>query len=371
MYIDYSRAKEIFALMLERYQGKRYPFQNMEEDLPQHLVLAEVTADPLRLARHLFFSCHYMRGTVISSHAFRVLNDLQKESPWLFTEDILVLTTPLQVSQALGSKIKWHQEAIGKAWLQNARTLHREWKGDPRNIFRGVKSKETLYRRVMGRKYRPKEPNRYTGFIGFQEKMTSMLAYFLEATGLIEPNPLSAPIDFHHFRVYLATGMINVTESEVRYEKVKRLGIQLAERLQRDFGLSQVEYGDVIWLWSLRSCRRSPHNRTIEVEHAESRRLTREVVPVVWSPNQIGAHERTCGRCYIADHCSFGIPAGIYYKSGVFRLIPRMSPPQGNIFAAVEIPYESLEGRRHRDEFRSRFDGEPEERRGTQLSFLQ
>lgn len=355
MYIDYSRAREVFTLMLERYRSRRYPFQNMEEDLPQHMVLPEIAADPLRLARHLFFSCHYMRGTVISSHAFRVLNELQCEYPWLFTDEILILTSSNEVGEALGTKIKWQQEAIGRAWLENARTLHREWRGDPRNIFKEVKTKGALYRRVMGQKYRSKVSNRYTGFIGFQEKMTSMLAYFLEATGLIEPNPLSAPIDFHHFRVYLATGMIVLTVSEVRYEKVKQFGIQLAERLQRDFGLTQVEYGDIIWLWSLRSCRRSPHNRTTQIVESGSDRLVCRVVPVEWTASQIEAHNRTCGRCYIADYCRFGIPAGIYYNSGVFRLIPRPLPPQSSIFTATEMPYDVPETSARHNVFLTRF----------------
>ena len=353
MRIDYLQAQKIFSLMLKRYRAKQYPFQHIETDLPQSLVLPEIVSDPLQHARHLFFACHYMRGTVISSHAFRILNELWKEHSWLFTNEILFMRDADSVAEALGTKIKWHKDQIGVAWLENARTMQEEWEGDPRNIFAGVSTKEALYRRVMGSKYprpyrhrktRHKKPrSRYRGFIGFQEKMTSMLAYFLEATGLIAPTALSAPIDFHHFRVYLATGMITLEEDSVRYEKVKALGIRLAERLQADFNLTQVEYGDIVWLWSLRSCRRAPYNKTVEVA-VPGGGSVRQPVPVTWSEAQSRAHNSTCGRCLLADHCQFGVPAGVYYDTGIFLLRTRTSPPQQSLFTAVELPFEGHKG---------------------------
>ncbi len=336
MYIDYQRARTVFGLMLDLYKRRAYPFINLEKDLPQNLVTAEIQSNPLSLARHLFFACHYMRGTVVSSHAFHVLNKMQEKHPWLFNEEILVLTTAGQVSDALGEHIPWHQVQVGKLWLANAHTLHREWGGDPRRIFSGSPSKKTLYKRVMGRKYKGYR-GRCEGFGGFREKMTSMLAYFLESKNLITPTPLSAPVDFHHFRVYLATEMIRVKTDTVRYEYVKKLGIRLAEWLQREFSLSQVEYGDIVWLWSLRSCRSSPHNSSREVvlDTGQTRRIP---VSITWSEGQLRSYARTCGRCYIADYCTYGVPAGPYYTTGLFHLLERQPPPQQNLFLSSELP---------------------------------
>jgi hypothetical protein len=357
MHIDYRRAHEVFALMLDRYQTGQHPFVNIETDLPQNLVAPWITADPLRHARHLFAACYYMRGTVISSHAFRILNELHAEFPWLFNDEVLLFTTERDIKAALDTRIKWQSSQISSFWLRNARVLHEEWGGDPRAIFAGNPSRHTLYRRIIGQKYRHNGKHvahRHQGFDGFQKKMASMLAYFLAATGHIEPTPLSAPVDFHHLRIYLATRMIDGVGSEVRYERVKDLGIQLAEYLQREFGLSQVEYGDIIWLWSLRSCGRAPYNQCTAIEGPNGREI-RVPIPVTWSEVQVAAHTRTCGHCTLADHCTFGVPAGVYYTSGVFTLLPRTLPPQGRLFAAAALPVLLQPVRDVSDPFPARF----------------
>lgn len=363
--INYPRAKVVFAAMLERYRTNQHPFVNYQADLPQNMVLDEVKKDELRFALHLFFACKYMRGTVISSHAFRVLNQLQQEAPWLFQPELVAFASQAEVQAVLGAKIPWQQEQVAKLWRNNARVLNDEWSGDPRRIFAGTRSKEVLYRRVMGPKYKEYETvsgrkvrmsNPHQGFGGFQEKMTSMLAYFLEATNLIKPTSLSAPVDFHHLRVYLATRMIEIDGASIRYERVKMLGIKLAERLQRDFGLTQVEYGDIIWLWSLRSCRYAPHNTSEANTNATGKKILLPV-EVTWTPGQIQTHEKTCGRCRIADHCDFGIPPAVYYTEGIFSRVPRTVPPQLRLFMAKDFAVANRPDDVVRDEFQSRFLG--------------
>jgi hypothetical protein len=335
--INHDTARDVFGLMMERYMTRRYPFQQLEVDLPQNMVRAEVQDDPYRLALHLFYSCHYMRGTVISSHAFRVLNQLQEESPWLFQPEVAGFVSPGEIADTLGKYIPWQKTQVGTLWRNNSRVLQEEWQGDPREIFRGVTTKEDCYRRVMGRKFKEygmeggKRRRLYqtdhTGFGGFQEKMTSMLAYFLEATNLIKPTMLSAPIDFHHLRIYLATGMIMTTTSDVRYEHVKELGIKLAEWLQAEFGLTQVQYGDIVWLWSIRSCRIAPQNASIEETKTDGK-IVRVPVPLTWSVEQTKAYAKSCGRCALSKRCQYAVPAGPYYTTGRFTLLKRKEPPQ-------------------------------------------
>ena len=332
MQIRYAHAKRVFEVMLAQYRTQAHPFRAMEKDLPQYLVLPEIRACPKRHARHLFFACHYMRGTVVSSHAFVQLNEMWRQHPWLFTEDILLMTNRQMVTDTLLSFIPWQSEQVGRLWLENAHTLDREWGNDPRNIFT-VSAKKALYRRIIGKKMF--RTSRYAGFGGFQKKMASMLAYFLAAEKLIEPTTLSAPIDFHHFRVYLATQMIEIDVEAVRYEKVRELGIRLAEYLQSEFNLSQVEYGDIVWLWSLRLCRHAPVNRTREQEEGSR---VREIVPVTWTKAQVAQFARSCGTCAIAPYCKYGVPSGTYYTTGVFRLLLRELPPQSLLFVRDDLP---------------------------------
>lgn len=379
--INHGRAQTVFGLMVERYMTRRYPFQQLEVDLPQNMVRADVQDDPYRLALHLFYSCHYMRGTVVSSHAFRVLNQLQDESPWLFQPEVVGFVSSEEVSNTLGKYIPWQKAQVGKLWRNNSRVLQTEWQGDPREIFEGVKTKEDCYRRVMGRKFkeyheedgkrRRVHRSNHTGFGGFQEKMTSMLAYFLEATNLIKPTVLSAPVDFHHLRVYLATGMIESASRSVRYEQVKELGIELAEWLQAEFGLTQVAYGDIVWLWSLRSCRFAPQNASME-ETKPDGKVVRVPVPLTWSPPQVTTYTKSCGRCAVSGHCQYAVPAGPYYTTGRFTLLKRIEPPrwQPTLCILDEVPAvrrprrqkqegtsESLPAPVVQDDFLARFDG--------------
>jgi hypothetical protein len=230
----------------------------------------------------------------------------------------------------------------------NARVLNERFAGDPRRIFAGVRSASVLYRRVMGRRY--DRAVKTVAFHGFLEKMTSMLAYFLEAEKLIAPTELSAPVDFHHLRVYLATEMI-VTEGErVRYEKIKALGIKLARWLQREFDLSQVEYGDIVWVWSLRSCRRAPSNACVSRLLPNGRELRTPRV-ITWTDTEVISHNQSCGRCAVASYCRWGVPAGVYYTLGHLEKIPRTQPPQLRLFTSEELPSQ----RRPEEPFRHRF----------------
>lgn len=353
MRIDYIRAEEVFGMMVGPYRNREHPFINYERDLPQNMVLPEVRADPLRFARHLFFACHYMRGTMISSLAFKLLNDMQLSDPWLFEPEAVAHEDLEVLEEVLGRYVPWQKKQISELWRANARVLLQEWKGDPRRIFRGVKTKEELYRRVMGAKYREYEQvdgkrklikNPYQGFGGFREKMTSMLAYFLAATKLVPLSKVSAPVDFHHLRIYLATNMIVTDRELVRYEDINQLGIRLAEWLQKRFGLNQVEYGDIVWLWSLRSCRASPHNASEKVV-LEGRRRVKQVIPVTWTPAQQAKWMKTCGLCAIASKCDHGVPPGPYYTTGKLTRVPKTQPPQASLFDPNELRFTKDGGR--------------------------
>jgi hypothetical protein len=356
MHIDFERACTVFAIMLERYRRLEHPFIDLERDLPQTMVLPEIQADKLRFAQHLFFSCHYMRGTMISSLAFKLLNQMQQEVPWLFRLEEVTMVPLEEIEAALGRYIPWQKTQVSKLWQHNARLLWSAWGGDPRKIFKGATSKEDLYRRVMGEKYREFAvvdgkrqliPAQYVGFGGFREKMTSMLAYFLSATKLIPPTKLSAPVDFHHLRIYLSTRMIESDEEMVRYEDINLMGIRLAEQLQKHFKLTQVEYGDIVWLWSLRSCRASPHNASEKVE-LEGRSRVKQVIPVIWTPAQVRKYDSTCGLCSIAGYCDYGVPPGPYYTTGKLAKVRKVNgPPQDKLFGPEELVFDRLPARKN------------------------
>ncbi len=327
--IDKARAREAFEPMLDLYHRGKYPYDRPETDLPQNLVPKEIASKPLQFALFLFYACLYMRGTVVSSDAFKQLIRLWKNERWLFDPVQVAKSNPWEIGLILYGYISWRFDQIGVFWFDNSIVLLEDWDADPRNIFKGTVSEQELYDRIIGR-------NGYRGFKGFQMKMSSMLSYFLAATGLIPHNELSAPVDFHHLRVYLSTMMIVVFGTvRIRFEAVEHLGIELAKWLQREFSLTAVEYGDVIWLWSLKLCRKAPYTKSrvtyMDVEMGDGRIIKDKKVRVPhdvdWAvPAYRRLHDRSCGGCAIAPWCKYGVPAGTYYDIGQFWLRERTSP---------------------------------------------
>lgn len=327
--IDRARAQEAFEPMLDLFHRGQYPYDRPGIDLPQNLVPKSIASKPLQLALFLFFACLYMRGTVVSSDAFKQLIRLWKNERWLFDPAQVMKSNPWEIGLILYGYISWRFDQIGEFWFQNSLVLLEDWDGDPRNIFKGTVDELILYDRIIGR-------NGYRGFMGFKMKMSSMLSYFLSATGLIPHNELSAPVDFHHLRVYLSTMMIVIFGSlQIRFEAVEKLGIELAKYLQAKYQLTAVEYGDVIWLWSLKLCRKAPYTKCkvtymdVETDHGLIRnKKVRVPHEVDWQlPAYRRMHDRSCGGCAIASWCKYGVPAGTYYDIGQFWLRERDEPP--------------------------------------------
>lgn len=356
MHIDKPRARKVFALMLAQYQARQHPFLSLQTDRPQHHVPASLSEDPLQLARFLFYLCLYMRGGIDSVHAAKQLSLVYGQHPWLFTSEVLVLGEE-DIAATVAPYIPLFRERIGRFWLHNARVLWERYDGDPRLIFDGVKSAPESYYRTMGVRYRPSTINQqrstgelllrvdgataYQGFRGFREKMTSMIAYYLFDMKLIkESPPLSAPIDYHHLRMNLQTGMIVVAGTKpIRYEQLVPIGIELALYLQQHFKLPMHEYGDIVWLWSKILCGQAPQNRSVVVTDNPVR-VTRAPAVLTWDEADREAFAKSCGECAVREECRFSVPSGEYYTQGQIRLIPRRDPPkiQPLLFAIPALP---------------------------------
>jgi len=330
-FIDTDRARNVFEPMLDLYHKGQYPYDRPDVDLPQNLVPKKIASNELFFALFLFYACLYMRGTVVSSDAFKQLIRLWKNERWLFDPKQVVRSNPWEIGLILFNYIPWRFDQIGQFWFNNSKVLLEDWDGDPRNIFADTVDEQVLYDRIIGR-------NGHRGFMGFKMKMSSMLSYFLSATGLIPHNDLSAPVDFHHLRIYLSAMMIVLLGTmKIRFEAVEHLGIELAKWLQKEFALTAVEYGDVIWLWSLKLCRKAPYTKSrvtyMDVKMANGRVVKNKKVRVPhevdWAkPAYRRMHDRACGGCAIASSCKYGIPAGTYYDIGQFWLRERDSPAQ-------------------------------------------
>lgn len=333
--ITMRRAYAVIGAALDAYTSKRYPFQNIF--LPQDVLSARVRANAHLTALVLFYSCHYMRGTIKSNYALRKIVELQESTPELFVPAHACTLSHAQVRAHLHAMIPYKSAEIATSWIENSRRLTLHWEGDPRVIFLRAKTTDELHRFVANRAS-VRLPTRTgnleeDGFLGFQKKMAGMLAYFLESCGLIAPfaRETTPPVDFHHLRILVATRVIRFPEREsARYEELRPLGEVVYTRYLHKTKARMRELGDALWLISQRLCANSPVTETLNGSL---------VVPDWGNLATLRRYEHTCGSCPLEAHCAFAVQANAYYKRGYFELNrPRPKPPIAPLYSADDAP---------------------------------
>ncbi|MDE2071437.1 MAG: hypothetical protein KGI70_01725 [Patescibacteria group bacterium] len=362
--VDYPRIRDVCALLIESLRQHKFPYNVTKP--PQEYVPAEIRADPLVHALVLFGTCHFMRGTIQSDFAIRQMVKIWRTHPELF--DPVFLSTKQATKQYVFDRLKpflmYRLFEIPKLWLGNFKRLERDWSGDPRRIFDGVTNADEMYRRVVNKnsssKYRTM-PGKLEGFVGFREKVASMLAYFLMDSKLIPEFPVSTPVDFHNLRVFFATeGMryANGDGTKLRYETAAAVAVPLVERLVKEQGYSMVELGDALWLQSVGACRYAPGNKTLgrlksgqknegrhRLEYKPQARQELNVqfyTPDWQDPTDVHKHELTCGRCQLRGLCTMNVASGFYYEDGNIMMRAR-TEPMSNLFG--ELHYHAPEER--------------------------
>lgn len=345
--VDQSLVDIVCDRLIGALRTRQYPYEANDMPLPQRHVPMEVRDNPLHHAQFLFYACHYMRGTIQSELVFQVLARIWNTDRFIFDphrlasmereEAIPILTRSL-------SEIGYKTTEVTAFWYDNSAKLSREEDGDPRRLLLGVETPSDAYGRIVNAKkskiWKSWTPDRVRstggGYLGFQEKMTSMLAYFLVDAKLIPAVPLSPAVDFHLIRVMLASGAITLLEGHTcaRYEDLNWLVISALSSYMRRKRVNAVELGDALWVLSGQLCRLSPTNRT-QRSKGTNVRVDRQSLPEIvepdWdNPNTITRWMKSCGSCPIRDLCRFRVPSGTYYEKGAFTQKERPHPPNGN-----------------------------------------
>lgn len=324
-FIDYEQGEVVFGGLLRAYKRKVFPYDVV--DLPQDLIPDAIKHDPLTHACFLFGVCHYMRGGIKSSLAVRQLVKLWEYDPRFFQPWYAETLNSAVFRNILEGFIMYKADEVSKAWPENSARLVKFWDGDPRNIFDEVKNNPSiLYRLVTNKKARGKKPKEEKGwgFICFQEKMASMLTYFLLDAGLIERITIVPPVDFHLLRLMIATGVLKVAEGGSRYEHMAPLGIKVLQEYCDKYDIDTVTSGNTLWPLSEGLCSKTPGNETVKADRDKG---NAKPLKIVWeNPNHYARFMRSCGSCPIEGLCKFNIPSGISYKGAGLRVIPRLNP---------------------------------------------
>lgn len=337
--INHARVEAVLGALMSAYVNNEYPYNldavRLPHD-PRHMPRtlkpgSRNLEDKEGKTRAMFFwnVCYYMRGGIKSNDAVIRLGQMYDEHPELFScacivdktqdggEDILKheIRTTLQ-KVGLGFR-----EAVSRQWVENALRMQAQYDGDPRRIFEDVSSYAACLDRIQNK-------HGGTGFIGFQEKMVSMITYYLMDDGLIDEFVFPIPVDFHVARISIANELVSFPDVPHGTDLYSRTLLDTLRGIYFEYahehGVSPLRLCDAVWLLSVALCGKQPGNVTFEPNGRNNRTGRKTLlVPQIADPsNELHreAYAETCAKCPIEQHCQFNIPGADYYIAGSLNI---------------------------------------------------
>jgi hypothetical protein len=321
--IDWVKANLVLGRLMLAYENNEFPYSLDSVRLPhdpRHMP-ETLPRGGTEHAMFLWTSCYYMRGGIKSVAAFQLLSNVYDDSPGLFDAETAAEEDPEYIGDLLKShRLGYRYTQIGNFWVENAKRLHKRWDGDPRNIFDGVSDYETSLKRIQN-------DFKGGGFQGFQEKMVSMITYYLMDEGLIEPYVFPLPVDLHVMRVATATEMLKFEGYEKDENILSKRALDMARQLfylyARNNNIDTLRLCDAVWLLSNALCGIQPGNVTMEPKGRKNRNGRSTIlVPVevdTSDPKQQRDYRRSCQSCPIETECKWNVPGKIYYVQGELK----------------------------------------------------
>jgi hypothetical protein len=317
--VNWDRVESVLGALTAAFEAGAYPYYldsvrvpHDHRHLPRNLKLGG-----LEHAQFLWALCYYMRGGIRSVDAARMLAKLYEDHPSVFNFHLAAKMDPAFFNLLLDLYIGYKHGEIAELWVENAQRMVERWDGDPRLIFEGVTTYEVSLQRVMN-------DNRGGGFIGFREKMVSMILYYLMDEDLIRYFVFPPPTDFHLLRIMLATDMVTLdgipADGNLLNEELKAVARSVFFDYAQRHGENPLRLCDAVWLLSGALCKSQQGNIVLEPngrQHRDGRHTV--LVPMaveVTNRGQQRTYHRTCGSCVIQRDCRWNIPSKYYYVWG-------------------------------------------------------
>lgn len=280
-------------------------------------------------AMYFWNICSYMSGRIKSDLAFHKMTDIFNEHPELFDANCLAETDVTTIENILRNHGLGRQNKVATQWIKNAQKLVERFDGDPRNIFKNA----TTYQECVNHIKNDGSGDR--GFLGFREKMTSMILYFLIDEGLIQEIAFPVPVDFHAIRVSLATEMVstepkNIYRTNSKLEDTLRI---LFQNYIHDKNINPLDLTNAIWLLSSNLCNKN-------IGHLSDRIMSKNGLEFIFKDiktDNLKHSEnwhKTCGRCALEQYCKYYIPAGPYYAKSAITPIEK---PKDNFIKQISF----------------------------------
>lgn len=318
--VNQERVDLVLGNLMEAYERREFPY-----DLPRVRLPHDPRHMPETLERgskdHAMFFwnvCYYMRGGTKSTVAVRQMAKLYDERPELFDCEKIVQVDPADLSAELKSHGLGFQDKVAGHWIENAMRMLEQFDGDPRRIFENVDSYDVALGRI-------KNDNKGNGFLGFREKMASMITYYLMDDGLVKPFNFPIPVDLHVMRVSIENRLVEFPDvpfgTDVYSERLLATLRDVYFNYAEENGVDPLRLCDAVWLLSEALCGKTPGNITSEpfgrkMRDGRKTYLTPQIVDIN-NPRQIKDYELTCRDCPVNETCEYNVPGGAtYYVAG-------------------------------------------------------
>jgi hypothetical protein len=306
-----------FALLIPSWREGFFPYlPDYMARVPHHMVdLAQI---PDLTANDVFYITHLLRGKVESHVVTGRALALRKGYSELFDPTRAVKLSASQIDYRLrkvfGTVPKWQR--YGEAWQRNSEILLKGWGGDILNVFDGVTTEAEVRDRVMN-KQNYKLPFAERGFYMFQAKMTALLVINLMQAGFIPRISMSFPVDFHHLRALIGTGMIQLENGIYNPEPLVAAGDRIGRvYLDRFPGMDPVVFSELLFVLSREGCANAVDDSEADWDDPAIQRR----------------YQMNCGRCPLEHRCQQTAVSSEYYRKDggrrVIKIVSRPKPPR-------------------------------------------
>lgn len=315
--INWRRVYGNLALLIPAHREEGFPYW------PEYLArvphrMVDLSRFPGLTANDVFYITHLQRGRVQSHMPTGRAVRLRETYPELFDPNQAMHLSATDIDERLRQVFGTvpPKQRYGESWQRNSEILVRGWGGDIRNVYDGVTTEVEVRARVMN-KEKYDLPHREQGFYMFQAKMTALLTINLMQAGFVPRISMSFPVDFHHIRVLVSTGMIVLPDGVYHPEPLVKAGDQIGRAyLDRFTEMDPVVFSELLFVLSREGCARAIDDPDVD-----------------WGiPGMRERYEASCGRCPLEHRCKQTAVSREYYRSDgkrrIIRIIPRPTPPR-------------------------------------------